>query len=344
MFELQNVSRKKKINKWLSGVPCKRKANGLERKAAFEERHSDQVKIAKLAKESYQIFDTDSEDELLPPQKEKTFTMKAPTTEDQQEADGFNEWERRGGGPNGVKQKLKLKENSSGPDVDSELERERKGLGKNGEKNKPEKAKVQNQTGGEEQENVEGIGCDPKGLRKIFETNSVETALAMLLTASKTERKLRNRMRRATTIEDALVDSLESSGHDFEEAEGETNVKTATKYFMITEGLSDEGSEAETQESDHESCEQKQGEATSREQHEKEEENNDTKMSGQPEKKSKLNTAIEERELFGEIASLGGASPTLQTAEGNLRPRGTSTLSFCKSSEPREKTSKEKST
>ena len=53
------------------------------------------MKVARLAKETYRIFDSDSEDDLLGQKNEKdkktTFTIKAPTTEDQQEAEGVND-------------------------------------------------------------------------------------------------------------------------------------------------------------------------------------------------------------------------------------------------------------
>ena len=60
---------------------------------------------AKITKESCQIFEMDSEDELLGPktkeeEEEKPFTIKPPTTEDQQEAEVVNEEEKRGVGPN----------------------------------------------------------------------------------------------------------------------------------------------------------------------------------------------------------------------------------------------------
>ena len=100
MPKLQNFHARSNFNKWLSGDPCKRIASGLERKAAFETRHSTQVKVARLGKEKYKIFDSESEDDLLGQKNEKdektTFTIKAPTTEDQQEAEGVNEEEKRG--------------------------------------------------------------------------------------------------------------------------------------------------------------------------------------------------------------------------------------------------------
>ena len=55
--------------------------------------------------------------------------------------------------------------------------------------------------------NIEG--CHPKGLhRKILGASTVEEALWLLLVASRQTKKLRERMRRATTIEDALEESL----------------------------------------------------------------------------------------------------------------------------------------
>ena len=92
---------RKKINRWLTGNPCKRTASGIERKAAFEARHTTQVKVARRAQETYRIFDSDSDDDLLrqnDKDKETTFTIKAPTIADQQDAEERNEEESKGGG------------------------------------------------------------------------------------------------------------------------------------------------------------------------------------------------------------------------------------------------------
>ena len=59
---------KKNFNKWPTGDVCLKQASGRERKAAFELRHNVQAKAARLAKENYQIFETDSEDELPGPE------------------------------------------------------------------------------------------------------------------------------------------------------------------------------------------------------------------------------------------------------------------------------------
>ena len=75
------------FNKWLTGRSCVSKAKGLERKAAFENEFNRKAKEARIAKEVYTIFDTDSEDDLNSKQPPTTVrpTPQKPTASDQEE-------------------------------------------------------------------------------------------------------------------------------------------------------------------------------------------------------------------------------------------------------------------
>ena len=82
---------KHNFNKWLTGKPCRPKANGLERKAAFENEFSHKAKEARIARETYAIFDTDSEDDLERTPEAARPAPQTPTAADQNEADDINE-------------------------------------------------------------------------------------------------------------------------------------------------------------------------------------------------------------------------------------------------------------
>ena len=67
------------------------KANGLESKAAFENEFNRKAKEARIAKEVYAIFDTDSEDDLERTPAVARSAPQKPTAVDQDEADELNE-------------------------------------------------------------------------------------------------------------------------------------------------------------------------------------------------------------------------------------------------------------
>jgi len=82
---------KHNFNKWLTGKPCRPKATGLERKAAFEQEFNQKAKEARVARETFTIFDTDSEDDLERTPAAVRPEPKKATKVDQSEAEELNE-------------------------------------------------------------------------------------------------------------------------------------------------------------------------------------------------------------------------------------------------------------
>ena len=81
-------------------MPSTTSTNGLERKAAFEERHKLTAKSARLAREEFITFSSDSENEKENAEtKQSKHCTKMTTKEDQQEAEEINESMKDGGSP-----------------------------------------------------------------------------------------------------------------------------------------------------------------------------------------------------------------------------------------------------
>ena len=70
---------KKNFNSWLTGEACRKAASGRQRKAAFEERHKEEAKAARRAREEFLFHGTESEDEEGPKEVcNKLFEIKNP--------------------------------------------------------------------------------------------------------------------------------------------------------------------------------------------------------------------------------------------------------------------------
>ena len=92
MYPLQEVPGQENFNNWLKGDACRKQASGRQRKAAFEDRHKEEVKAARRAREQFTFQDTDSENEEGPIKEEKNVSkLKKPTEEDEQEIAELNE-------------------------------------------------------------------------------------------------------------------------------------------------------------------------------------------------------------------------------------------------------------
>ena len=70
--------------------PSKPRANGRQRKAAFDGEFNRTAKAARAARETHTIFDTDSEDNLDSRPKAGRPEPKKPTEEDQRDAEDAN--------------------------------------------------------------------------------------------------------------------------------------------------------------------------------------------------------------------------------------------------------------